>query len=165
MRVTCLFLIAAAFLAQSPLSAADGGKWWIVLQRDAAGNAHLAESSSLEWRSDGRVYFWSHLFFAYPQDGLKSALIEYSVHCLEGTIGEHRYIDYDANREEIERGDNGGEGSKRPREGSTGEGYVSFACSSDANRKKKFLLIESSVDRWTIGAFFSDPRPLTGGNE
>lgn len=159
MRVAVSLGLALACWASSG-SAAQGPRWWVVLQKDAAGNAHLAESSTLEWRKDGRVYFWSHLFYAYPEDGLKSALIQYSVHCAEGTIAEHRYVDYDANREEIAKGDNTGDEPRQPRPATSGQSYINFACSSDVNRGKKFMSLDTKVDPWDVGEFFSDPRQI-----
>lgn len=160
-RFQRIFMIMlGCFSLTTPARGSEEQVWWIILERDVQGNSHLAESSTIEWRSDGRVYFWSHLFYSYPQDGLKSALIEYSVHCSERNIAEHRYIDFDANGDEIERGNNEGVDKKVPRPGTTGISYIKFACSSDVNREKVFLLLDAGVDRWTIGNFFSDPRPL-----
>lgn len=159
MRIVLSFALAALAGTQ-PAHAADGQNWWIVRQQDAQGNTHLAESSTIEWRADGEVYFWSHLFYAYPQEGLRSALIEYSVHCAERTIAEHRYIDFDANREEITSGDNAGSNRKTPRPATTGDDYLKFACSSDANRAKQFLRVDAKASHWGVGEFFSDPRPL-----
>lgn len=157
-------IVAGVMLAASTpafSSAEDQGHWWIVVQQDGQGNSHLADSSTLEWRGDGRVYFVEHLFYAYPEEGRKSALIEYGVRCSEGTIGEYRFIDYDANRDTIVSGDNHGEGEKIPKPNTTGVDLIKFACSSDVNRKKRYLRIGAGVDHWTIGEFYSDPRPLT----
>lgn len=158
------FLVGMSLLCFTcPIFAApqSSERWWIVVQHDINGNTQIGESSSIEWRSDGRTYFWVHMFYAYPKDGLKSALIQYSVHCSERNITEHLYIDFDANREEIGRGDNTGYDNITPvRSGTTTEFLVNFACSSDVNRTTKFMSISTDASVWEVGEFFSDPRPL-----
>jgi hypothetical protein len=156
MKIWGWLLPACAALA-APGRAAD---WWIVVQRDGAGNVHFGESSQLR-RTGDIVLFWSHLFYREPIDGMKSARVQYEVDCATLSMRERRYLDFDADHQVIDSGDNSGSDPWREvAPGTSGAAYLEFACATPAQRQARFLSVDAAVDLFAVADFFLDPSPI-----
>jgi len=153
-RILCA---ALALCSAAPAEAAD---WWIVLQRDSGGNVHFAESGQLR-RTGDLVIFWTHIFYRELTDGMKSARIQFEVNCATFEQRERRYLDYDANRNMIETGDNtDANGWREMAPDTAGAAYVRFACATPEQRHAQFNSIASNVDLFEVAEFYLDPRPI-----
>lgn len=150
-------LILAALLVASPATAAD---WWIVLQRDVQGNAHLADTSQLRREGD-IVTFWTHIFYRDLIGEMKSARIQFEVNCRTHSTRERRFIDFNSARQTIETGDNGHNGWREVAPDTAGSLNVEFACAQPEQRLRRFVRVDRNADVFAIGEFFSDPRELT----
>ncbi len=141
----------------SPAHAAD---WWIVLQRDGAGNVHFGDTAQLR-RSGDIVSFWSHLFWKQPTDEMKSARIQYEVNCGTSSMRERRYLDYNAQGDVIKSGDNtGADAWAEVAPETSGSAYVAFACANPEERRARFLSVASTVDIFKLADFYLDPSPI-----
>ncbi len=146
-----------ALCAAAPANAAD---WWIVLQRDSGGNVHFAESGQLR-RTGDLVIFWTHIFYRDLTDGMKSARIQFEVNCTNFAQRERRYLDYDANRNMIDTGDNTDpNGWREVAPDTAGAAYARFACPTPEQRRAAFNGIASNVDLFEVAEFYLDPRPI-----
>jgi len=151
------FVAAAALSFSAPAIASD---WWIVLQRDSAGNVHFAETSQLR-RTGDTVLYWTHIFYREAIGAMKSARIQFEVNCATFSQRERRYLDYDANRNVIESGDNTDpEGWREMAPDTSGALYIRFACAAPEHRRASFLRIGDGADIFEVAEFFLDPRPI-----
>lgn len=152
--------IAAAILVCGSVTKASAAEWWIVLQRDSAGNVHFADTSQIVDQGT-TITFWSHLFYKAPVEKMKSARIQYEVDCARFSIRERRYLDFDETRQVIDTGDNtSGDGWKEVAPQTSGAAYVSFACATPAERKSKHLSVDEKADIFDVADFFLDPSPI-----
>lgn len=152
-------LVGACVLGAAS-STASAAEWWIVLQRDNAGNVHFADSSQIVARGS-TLTFWSHLFYKIPMENMKSARIQYEVDCTRFSIRERRYLDFDAARQVIASGDNTAtDGWKEVAPQTSGAAYIAFACATPAERKARHLRLDEKADMFDVADFFLDPSPI-----
>lgn len=144
-----------------PASPAWAEQWWIVLQKDAAGNSILADSDTVEQADQGRRTLWTHKFYSTPEELMSSAAIQYEVNCVEPSLRERLYVDFDAGGAVLRRGDNTQTDQWRSVSADTvGASIVDFTCVGAAARKARYLEIAPSADYHEVGRFYADPRPF-----
>lgn len=151
----------ASLMCIASMDTAHAERWWIVVQKSTADDTVLAEQDSLKLEQNGLYTIWTHTFYGKPDGDMHSAKIRYEIRCSDRRIKERDYVDYDASRQPIDLNDNTNINALSPTvNGSTGGKIVDFVCSSDKIRAANFSRIDDAEDYWSIGEFFSDPRPL-----
>lgn len=152
--------LAVAGIMCGSVSKASAAEWWIVLQRDGAGNVHFGDSSQIVAQGS-TLTFWSHLFYKVPVGKMKSARIQYEVDCARFSLRERRYLDFDASRQVIDSGDNTAvDGWKEVAPQTSGAAYVAFGCATPAQRKASHLSLDEKADMFDVADFFLDPSPI-----
>lgn len=148
-------------LALTLASPAWAEQWWIVLQKDAAGNSILADSDTVEQADQGHRTIWTHKFYSTPEKRMSSAAIQYEVDCGEQVLRERLYVDYDARGAALRKGDNTQTDQWRSVfAGTVGASVIHFTCISVLARKAQYLEIAPSADYREVGRFYADPRPV-----
>lgn len=116
----------------------------------------LADAASIRGNKSF-VLVWTHLFFNKAEGRLKSYLLQYEIDCINRSVAERRFIDFDASYAKLESGDNSKEESGRFRSvapETIGDLTVSFACGTDQYRKDNFLKVDPSLDYRKVAEFY-----------
>ena len=139
----------------SPAAAAS--QWFIVTPLTSNPQAvQMADASSIRG-NNASATVWTHFFYSKAQGRLKSYLLQYGINCETREVREMRFVDFGADYETLESGDNSesNEGQYRSvAPGTIGDLTVTFACETAQYRKKAFIEVGTDQDYRKVAEFF-----------
>ena len=155
MRFKSAILLLCMVGIEAPAVAAS--QWYMVTPATSNPQAvQMADASSIRGDKTS-VTIWTHLFFNKPQGRLKSYLLQYGINCETRETREMRFIDFDADYETIDSGDNGTEAAGQYRSiapGTIGDLIITFACETAQHRKTSFLEVSGDQDYRKVAYIF-----------